>query len=138
MSLSSARRRIGRAVPAGRARFAPIAVLVPISLAMLFSPGSTVPSGPENSDKVVHGLLFAALALAAAIAGARRGVAIPVLLVYAVASEVLQEILPIHRSGDVWDVTADAIGVTTGIAIGLAAGVRTGPRGHRRDAHQLR
>lgn len=138
MNLSSARRRIGRAVPSGRARFVPVAVLVPISLAMLFSPGSTVPSGPENSDKVIHCLLFAALALATSIAGTRPVVAAPTLLVYAAASEILQETLPIHRSGDVRDFAADAVGVAAGLAIALAAGIRTGPRTRRYDAHRHR
>lgn len=100
------------------ARYLPLAVMVPVSLVMLFSPGSAVPSGPPNSDKLVHALIFAALALATAAARIPWRRAAAALVAYAAVSEVLQQVLPIHRSGDVRDVLAD----TAGIAVGLAAG----------------
>ncbi|WP_308316602.1 VanZ family protein [Tomitella gaofuii] len=104
-------------MPVGRMRFLPLAVLIPVSLVMLFSPGSTVPSGPPNSDKVVHAGLFAALAVAAIIAGAGWRTAAASLLAYAAVSEVLQNVLPIHRNGDLRDLLADAVGVACGIAL---------------------
>jgi VanZ family protein len=113
--------RCGRmtAVPAWSRR-TPFALVVLLSLWMLFSPGSTVPAGPPYSDKVVHALLFAALALT----GLRAGLRLPLLLVgltaYAGASEVLQSVLPIHRDGDVADAAVDLLGV----AIGTVAGRR--------------
>jgi VanZ family protein len=97
---------------------APFALVVLLSLWMLFSPGSTVPSGPPYSDKVVHTLLFAALALT----GRRAGVRLPVLVLglaaYAGVSEVLQSVLPIHRDGDVADAAVDVLGVAIGVLAG--------------------
>jgi VanZ family protein len=99
-------------------RRTPFAVVVLLSLWMLFSPGSTVPSGPPYSDKVVHALLFAALALT----GLRAGLRVPLLLaglaVYAGGSEVLQSTLPIHRDGDVADAVVDLVGVAIGALVG--------------------
>ena len=78
---------------------------------MLFSP--TTPSGAEvdGFDKVIHALLFAALAGATA---ARFRAGLGWVLVYAGASEVLQAVLPIHRDGSVWDAVADAVGALLG------------------------
>ncbi|GAA4810747.1 VanZ family protein [Tomitella cavernea] len=97
----------------------PLAVLIPVSLVMLFSPGSTVPSGPPHSDKLVHAGLFAALAIAAVVAGAGWRSTAAVLLVYAAVSEVLQGVLPIHRNGDLRDVLADTVGIACGIVLTL-------------------
>ncbi|XGU19845.1 hypothetical protein ACETU7_36025 [Rhodococcus sp. 3Y1] len=44
-------------------RYWPLAIAVVIALIMLFSPGSTVPSSPENTDKITHTLMFAVLAI---------------------------------------------------------------------------
>ena len=97
------------------ARWLPLAAVFALSLVMLFSPGSAVPSGPPNSDKLVHALLFAALALAARYAGLGWRSAAAALLAYAAASEVLQAILPIHRGGSLSDFAADAAGVGAGL-----------------------
>ncbi|WP_328592907.1 VanZ family protein [Tomitella fengzijianii] len=96
-----------------------MAVLIPVSVVMLFSPGSTVPSGPPNSDKLVHAGLFAALAVASLVAGAGWRTAAAALLAYAAVSEVLQDVLPIHRNGDLRDVLADAVGIACGIVLAL-------------------
>ena len=95
-------------------RRTPFALVVLLSLWMLFSPGSTVPSGPAYSDKVVHALLFAALAATGLRAGLRPAPLLVVLVAYAGASEVLQAVLPIHRDGDVADAAADVIGAALG------------------------
>ena len=85
-----------------------------LSAWLLFSPGSTVPAGPPYGDKVVHALLFAALA----VTGIRAGIRVPALLVgltvYAGLSEVLQSQLPIHRDGDLADAAVDLLGVVLG------------------------
>ena len=98
-------------------RFVPLAIATLIVLVMLFSPGSTVPSGPENSDKVTHALMFAALAITSRYA--RIGVAWTAvwLLAFAAASEVLQGALPIQRSCSIWDAAADAVGVVIGLVV---------------------
>lgn len=105
-------------------RRTPFALVALLSLWMLFSPGSTVPSGPPYSDKVVHALLFAALAVTGLRAGIRPLVLLVGLAVYAAGSEVLQAVLPIHRDGDPADATVDLLGA----AAGWLAGRRLGRR----------
>ncbi|MCW2543348.1 MAG: hypothetical protein JWM40_900 [Frankiales bacterium] len=91
------------------------------SVVVLFSPRT--PSGAEVAgiDKVVHALLFASLAAATA-ARFRRGLGW--VLLYAVVSEVLQAVLPIHRDGSVWDAVADGIGALLGWAVVVLAARR--------------
>ena len=99
-------------------RRTPFAVVLLLSLWMLFSPGSTVPAGPPYSDKVVHALLFAALASTGLHAGIRTPVLLVGLAVYAGASEVLQSVLPIHRDGELADALVDLVGVAIGALVG--------------------
>lgn len=96
-------------------RWLPLAGVFALSLIVLFSPGSTVPSGPPNSDKVVHALLFAALAITARAAGIGWRAAAAWILAYAALSEVLQATLPINRGGSLWDWVADAVGLAVGL-----------------------
>ena len=95
----------------------PFALVVLLSLWMLFSPGSTVPSGPPYSDKVVHTLLFAALAWTGLRAGLRPAALLVALAAYAGVSEVLQSVLPIHRDGDVADAAVDLAGILLGTVV---------------------
>ncbi|MFD4181776.1 VanZ family protein [Rhodococcus sp. NPDC058514] len=101
-------------LPHGR-RAVPLVIVALITLAMLFSPGSTVPSGPPNIDKVTHLLMFAALAYSARFAGVAVTAVIVWAGLYAAVSEVLQGLLPIHRSASVWDWAADIVGVAVGL-----------------------
>ena len=67
-----------------------------------------------GADKVVHAVLFLLLTATAALrfgAGAR---VLVLALVYAVASELVQAGLLAERSGDAWDVLADAGGAVAG------------------------
>ena len=100
------------------------AVVVLVSLAVLFAPASDVPSAPPGVDKVVHVVLFAALALSGRWAGLGVGVLVVLLLGYAVASELIQGFTPLARSASPADVLADA----TGIVVGLLAWVPIGRR----------
>lgn len=102
-----------------RARHLPFAVVIAVSLVVLFAPGSDVPSGLPISDKLVHGTLFAALALTGWYAGIRGAWLLPVLATYAVVSEILQAVLPIHRDGDWHDTLADVCGAVVGLVIGF-------------------
>jgi VanZ family protein len=97
---------------AGRIAFAGV---VALSLVMLFSPASEVPSGFAFSDKLVHFLLFAALAATGGLAGVRPLPLALGLIAYAGLSEVLQSILPLDRHGDVRDAVADVLGLLTGL-----------------------
>ncbi|AII04753.1 VanZ like protein [Rhodococcus wratislaviensis] len=98
-------------------RSVPVAALTVLALVMLLSPASATPSGPEHADKVVHALLFAALAAASRYALLTPRITVLWLAAFAVITEILQGVLPIGRHGSVWDLCADMVGV----AIGLAA-----------------
>ncbi len=103
--------------------------LLGISLVMLLLPGDEVSTAPN--DKLVHGLTFVALAVAGRWAGIR-----PVrlglgLAAYAVATEILQAVLPIDRDGDVRDFLADAMGIVFGLLLSWLA-VRVAQRASAR------
>jgi VanZ family protein len=85
-----------------------------LSLYVLFAPDSSAAPRFSGSDKVVHLALFALLAGTARWRfGPLRAVVIAV-LAYAALSEVVQRLLLEHRSGDLRDLLADAIGVAIG------------------------
>ena len=97
-------------------RSIPFTVAVLLSLVVLFTPESGVPTAPPGTDKVIHLLLFALLAATGRWAGMRWGWLLAALVVYAGVSEVLQATLPLGRDGDVWDAFVDSIGVGLGLA----------------------
>lgn len=104
----------------------PLAIAVVVALIMLFSPGSTVPTGPENSDKITHAVMFTVLAMTSLHARIPVWLTVLWLVIFAATSEVLQAALPISRSGSIWDAAADLLGVTVGIGIvGVVARRRT-------------
>ena len=86
-------------------------LLIGSSAVVLFSPRAPSEAGAIGLDKVVHVLLFGALAAATA---ARFGRGLGWVLLYGVVSEVLQSVLPIHRDGGVWDAAADTLGAVVG------------------------
>lgn len=91
-------------------------LLLGISLAMFLTPGEDVPQGGPN-DKVVHALIFVALAVAGRWAGVPwRAIGLG-LAAYAGVSEVLQAVLPIHRDGNVPDLLADLAGIVLGLGL---------------------
>src|SRR3954470_24889646 len=93
------------------------AVTVLVSLAVLFAPGPDVPSAPPGVDKLVHGTLFAALALTGRWAGLGRGVLTALLLLYAAGSELLQGIPALERDASVGDWLADVVGLLIGLVL---------------------
>ena len=86
-----------------------------LSVYVLFWPspaGAGVPV--PGADKLVHAGLFALLAATAALRfGAARGVLVGV-LAYAALSEGVQALLLAERSGDAYDLLADAVGALVG------------------------
>jgi hypothetical protein len=98
--------------PLARGAFA---VVVLVSLAVLFAPASDVPYAPVGVDKLVHASLFAALALTGRWAGVSRVVLIPVLVLYGAGSEVIQGF--IGRDAAVGDWLADVVGVLLGLLV---------------------
>lgn len=117
--MSTAAREPGRAL-----RLAVFGAALLLSLVVLFSPGSTVPSAPVSSDKVIHLVLFAVLAVAARGVGASARTVLLALVVYAGVSEVAQAALPIHRDGGWGDALTDVAGAVVGLAVVRAAGPR--------------
>ena len=93
------------------------AVVVLVSLAVLFAPGDDVPFAPAGVDKLIHAALFAALALTGRWAGIGRSVLGGLLVVYAAASEVLQAVTPLDRTASVADWLGDVVGVLLGLAL---------------------
>lgn len=91
------------------------AVVVLVSLAVLFAPAQDVPPAPYGIDKLVHGSLFAALALSGRWAGVGRAVLAPVLVLYAAGSEVIQGL--IGRDATIGDLLADVVGVLVGLIL---------------------
>ena len=104
-------------------------VAVLASLVILFAPGSDVPPSPPGVDKLVHGSLFAALALSGRWSGLGARLAPVVLLLYAAISEVIQAVAPIARDGSVADWLGDAVGVLVGLALWAAIEGRRRPTG---------
>ena len=94
----------------------PFGFAVLLSLVVLFSPDSRVPSGIEINDKVVHAALFLLLAVTGVVAGLPLRALAFGLVLYAGVSEVLQAVLPIDRDGSVFDALADVLGVAAGLA----------------------
>ncbi|GAA0520789.1 hypothetical protein GCM10011581_11190 [Saccharopolyspora subtropica] len=99
----------------------PFAVAALASLVVLFTPESGVPTAPPGTDKVVHFVLFAALAATGRIAGFPTARLLPGLVAYAAASEVLQGLLPLGRSCDVVDGIVDVVGAVAGWSVVAAA-----------------
>jgi hypothetical protein len=76
-----------------------------------------VPSGPPGSDKVVHFVLFAVLAVSGRWAGVRNGVLAGLLVLYAAGSELLQGTDLVDRDASVGDLVADSAGVVAGLLL---------------------
>lgn len=93
------------------------AVVVLVSLAVLFAPASDVPPAAPGVDKVVHLALFAALAAVGRWAGVRARALAVLLLGYAALSEVVQGLPALGRSTSLADWVADAVGVLIGLAL---------------------
>lgn len=109
----------GLLVPAG------VAALLVVQALVLYTPQSgSSPMPIPHADKAVHALVFAAPVLLAGLAkgDAWRLVAL-LCAVHAPVSEVIQHVALPTRSGDVWDVVADLVGVGMACA-GVGWGIR--------------
>lgn len=93
------------------------AVVVLVSFAVLFAPGSDVPPAPYGVDKLVHGGLFLALALSGRWAGISAGVLAILLPVYAAVSESIQAMPALHRDATLGDWLADTVGALLGLLL---------------------
>ncbi|WP_448627416.1 VanZ family protein [Geodermatophilus sp. URMC 64] len=93
------------------------AVTVLVSLAVLFAPAADVPTAPPGVDKLVHVVLFGALAFTGRWAGLPRAPLAGLLVLYAAVSEVLQGLPLLDRSPSVGDWVADVAGVLLGLLL---------------------
>ena len=104
-----------RRISGTRSWQASFGVVVIVSLFVLFLPNDDVPSGfPPGTDKLIHGALFAALALTGRRAGVRTAWLLPTLALYAIVSEVVQAVPALGRSASAWDTLADVVGIALG------------------------
>jgi hypothetical protein len=100
--------------PLSRGAFA---VVILLSFAVLFAPGSDVPPAPFGVDKLIHGGLFLALAFSGRWAGVRHRVLAVLLPLYAAASELIQSVPGLHRDATLGDWLADVVGVLLGLLL---------------------
>lgn len=111
------------------ARRALLAVTLVVQLIVLYWPRVPGPPGLldlPGLDKLIHMVIFAAVAWTGLRAGCRARWWLPLMVLHAGVSEVLQASVLPHRSGDWWDVVADVAGVCLGGLLG-AVWVRRGP-----------
>ena len=109
--------RVGRHL-AGRRRWrVAFGLVIAVSVIVLFSPQTGVPTTPPGTDKVVHAVLFAGLAATGWLAGTRRRWLVPALLAYAVVSELIQASPVLDRQASMADVAADVVGVALGLVL---------------------
>ncbi|HEU4947992.1 MAG TPA: VanZ family protein [Kribbella sp.] len=88
----------------------------------LYSPRQAAPDpGVPYADKVTHLLLFAVVAYTGLRVGVPARLLLPLLVVNAVVSELVQHFLLPHRSGDPFDSVADLAGVALGAWAGFRA-----------------
>ncbi|MEU4739638.1 VanZ family protein [Actinosynnema sp. NPDC023658] len=115
-------------------RILPFVVAVLLSVIVLFTPESGVPTAPPGTDKVVHFLLFALLMGSGRYARLPVGPLLAGLTGYAAVSELLQWLITaLGRSGDVLDALVDVAGIAFGYlvarwlhALGAARAARLG------------
>ncbi len=91
-----------------------MALTVVLSLVVLFAPRSVGTPVFPGADKVVHLLLFAALAATTRWRFGPAGAGLGAVAAYAVLSEVVQASMLADRSGDAYDVLADLLGTAAG------------------------
>ncbi|WP_086827399.1 VanZ family protein [Allokutzneria sp. NRRL B-24872] len=116
-------------------RVLPFVTAALLSVVILFMPRSGVPSAPFGVDKIVHIGLFGLLAVTGLYARLRLFPLAVALVLYAVASEILQATLPIDRSFEVVDIITDWVGLAAGTLLHAWA---TSARGRRQRARYLR
>jgi hypothetical protein len=103
-------------------RRAAFAAAVAVHLVVLYWPRAVSEGGVPYLDKVVHVLVFGAVAWTGARAGLRVRWLAAVLVLHAVSSELVQHFLLAARSGDPADAAADVLGVVAGVAVARSGG----------------
>lgn len=105
-------------------------VALAVQTYLLYTPAPPTPAvALSGADLVAHVVLFGVPAALAWLLRPRWWVA-AVLVAYAGGSEVLQRLVP-HRSSDLADALADAVGVIAGVGIAWAVRRRASQPTHR-------
>lgn len=102
--------------------YLPLILSMVAALIILFTPASGVPSGFEHSDKIVHFVLFAALAWSSTVAAISPTWTAMWTVAFAALSEVLQAALPLGRSGSLLDLFFDVLGAAAGLLVAARVG----------------
>ena len=108
-----------------------LAFVVVAHLLVLYWPRAAGQGGIPGLDKLVHVVVFGAVLWAGRRAGLPDRVLVPVLVVHAVVSELVQATLLPGRSGDPADVAADLVGVAVVAVAGRRWNRRRGSRPER-------
>lgn len=103
-----------------------LAAAVVVQLAVLYWPGPVDAGGAlvPGADKIVHLLVFAAVAVTGRLARVPLPLLAGLLVGHAVVSELVQHHLLARRTGDVWDVLADVAGALAGLVTPLPGRAR--------------
>ncbi|WP_198671781.1 VanZ family protein [Desertihabitans aurantiacus] len=96
-----------------------LAAVLALSAWLLLRPAGGGEPLPVD-DTVLHGALFALLALLGHWTGWPRVAVLTGLAAWALASELLQQGMGLGRTGDPLDLLADLLGLALGTAVGLA------------------
>lgn len=109
--------------PLGSARLARVAfgASVAASLVLLYWPRSVGGGGPLHLDKAVHLLAFATLAWTGLRAHLPARLLLPLLVLHAGVSELVQARLLAGRRGDWADIVADLVGILAGTLLARAS-----------------
>ncbi|RZS90001.1 hypothetical protein EV189_1783 [Motilibacter rhizosphaerae] len=105
------------------------ALAVAVQLVAVYAPRAPSEGGVPYVDKVVHLTIFAAPALLGLLAGLPARWLLPVLVVHAPVSELLQALVLPHRDGGWDDALADLVGVGVGWWAARRGVRRSGARG---------
>ena len=92
-----------------------------LQCAVLYWPRAVGNPGDLPLDKLVHAAIFGLVAWAGIRAGVPVGRLVGLLLAQAILSEVIQDRLLPHRSGDPWDAVADTVGTFVGVFVARSA-----------------
>ncbi|CCH77801.1 conserved hypothetical protein [Nostocoides japonicum T1-X7] len=131
-----ARARAGTAVATGTRRAWAVVVgrvlLVGFILVQLYAvywPREPAATTFRMEDKLAHALVFAAPVAVSVAFRLRPRFVVPLIALNAPVSELVQWRFLAGRDGDVWDVTADLVGVALGVLAGFLLRRRLGPVG---------
>ncbi|MFN8077269.1 MAG: hypothetical protein U0Q15_17865 [Kineosporiaceae bacterium] len=110
---------VGRPLGAGASRgaLAAFGVALAVHLGVLYWPHAVAAPTGFGWDKVVHALIFGAVAWTGARAGVPLRLLLPALLAHALVSEGVQHWLLPGRTGDLGDSAADACGTLLAAAL---------------------